>query len=145
MPYESSLPLVFACIVLAAISIFAWLTTTARPWLIIALVSATAGIAAIVADRLVETDREQLQGLFPCLAAAAERQDIDTILASLDPELSPTAGRRGEGAQAGETDGGRDHEARRDSRSASRDSGVARPRLRKRQRRGGRLGRCSWA
>jgi hypothetical protein len=40
-------------------------------------------------DRLVETDSEHIQALFPRLAAAAERQDIDTILASLDPEVRP--------------------------------------------------------
>ena len=89
MPYESSLPLVLACLALAGVALFAWTKTTSRLWLIIALVSATAGIAAIVADRLVETDREHIQALFPRLAAAAERQDIETILASLDPEVRP--------------------------------------------------------
>jgi ABC-type transporter MlaC component len=89
MPFENSLPLVLACLALAGIALFAWTKTISRLWLIIALLAATAGIAAIVSDRLIETDREHLQALFPRLAAAAERQDIDTILASLDPELRP--------------------------------------------------------
>ena len=89
MPYEDSYLIAIPALALAGVALFGWLTTFSRVWLIIALVSATAGIAAIVADRLVETDREQLQELFPRLAIAAERGDIDTILASLDPDLRP--------------------------------------------------------
>jgi hypothetical protein len=89
MPFEDSLPLVLAALALAGVALFAWLKTLSRLWLIIALLAATAGIAAIVADRLVSTDREHIEALFPRLAAAAERQDIDTILASIDPELRP--------------------------------------------------------
>jgi hypothetical protein len=87
MPYEDSY--LVAIPSLAGIALFAWTKTTSRLWLIVALLTATAGIAWFVADHLVETDREQLQALFPRLAAAAERGDIDTILASLDPELHP--------------------------------------------------------
>jgi hypothetical protein len=65
-----------------------WLQSTVRPWLIIAILAACTALAAFVADRLVETDREYIEALFPRLAVA-ERQDIDTILASLDPELWP--------------------------------------------------------
>jgi len=89
MPFENSLPLVVACLALAGVALIAWTKTLSRPWLIIALVTATAGIATIIADRLVETDREHLQALFPRLATAAERGDINTILAALDPELRP--------------------------------------------------------
>lgn len=89
LPFESSLPLVLGSLALAAIAIFAWLKTQARPWLAIAILAASAALAAFVADRLVETDRESIEALFPRLAAAAERQDIDTILAALDPELRP--------------------------------------------------------
>jgi hypothetical protein len=87
MPYENSLPIVAFGIALAAISIFAWLKTQARPWLAIAILAACTTLAAFVADRLVETDREHIEFLFARLAAASERQDIETILAALDPEL----------------------------------------------------------
>ena len=40
-------------------------------------------------DSLVETDREYLLALFPRLALAAEKQDVGTIVAVLDPELRP--------------------------------------------------------
>ena len=88
-PFENSLPLVLACVALAAISIYAWLKTQTSPWIIIAALAACTALAAIVADRLIETDREHIEALFPRLAAAAERQDMKTILASLDPELRP--------------------------------------------------------
>jgi hypothetical protein len=48
-----------------------------------------AGVGALLADWLVETDREYLQALFPRLAQAAERQDVATVMKSLDPELRP--------------------------------------------------------
>lgn len=89
MPFESSLPLVFVFVALAVIAAFAWLKTQARPWLAIAILAACTALAVFVADRLVETDREHIEALFPRLAAAAERQDKDTILAALDPELRP--------------------------------------------------------
>ena len=86
-PFENSLPLVLACVALAAISIYAWLKTQTSPWIIIAALAACTALAAIVADRLIETDREHIEAFFHRLAAAAERQDIDTILAALDPDL----------------------------------------------------------
>jgi hypothetical protein len=48
-----------------------------------------AGMGVFVADLLVETDREYLLEMFPRLARAAERQDISTIMAALDPDLLP--------------------------------------------------------
>jgi hypothetical protein len=48
-----------------------------------------AGTGAVVADQLAVTDREYLQDLFPRLARAAEKQDVATIMAALDPELRP--------------------------------------------------------
>ena len=44
-------------------------------------------MGVFVADLLVETDREYLLEMFPRLARAAERQDISTIMAALDPDL----------------------------------------------------------
>jgi hypothetical protein len=46
-------------------------------------------MGVFVADLLVETDREYLLEMFPRLARAAERQDISTIMAALDPDLLP--------------------------------------------------------
>jgi hypothetical protein len=46
-------------------------------------------MGVFVADLLVETDREYLLEMFPRLARAAERQDISTIMAALDPDLRP--------------------------------------------------------
>ncbi len=89
MPYEDSYLVAIPTLALAGVALFAWLKTTSLLWLIVALLTATAGIAAIVTDRLIETDRERIQALFPRLADAAELQDIDTVLASLDPELRP--------------------------------------------------------
>lgn len=89
MPYDSSLPIIVANLALAAIALVAWLKTRAGPWLVIAFITLSASLGAFIADRLVETDREYIEALFPRLATAAERQDIDTILASLDPELRP--------------------------------------------------------
>ena len=47
------------------------------------------GTGSLVADVLVETDREYLLALFPRLALAAEKQDAATIMAALDPDLHP--------------------------------------------------------
>ena len=89
MPYEDSYLVAIPALALAGVALFAWTKTTSHLWLIIALLTATAGIAALVADRLVETDREHIHAMFPPLATAAQRGDIDTIVASLDPELRP--------------------------------------------------------
>lgn len=87
MPYESSAPLLLSGLSLAALSLFLWLRTQSRVWLILALLAASGGLGAFIADRLVETDREHLEALFPKLAAAAERHDLGPIIAVLDPEL----------------------------------------------------------
>lgn len=89
MPFESSLPLVAACLLGAVVAFFIWTRVQARWLLAGAAVLAIAGIVAFVADRLVETDREYLLALFPRLAHAAEKQDVATIMAALDPDLRP--------------------------------------------------------
>jgi len=89
MPFESSLPLVVACL-LGAVGVFvAWLRVPSRGLLAFAALLAVAGSGAIVADALVETDREHLLALFPRLARAAEQREIATIMAALDPDLHP--------------------------------------------------------
>lgn len=89
MPFESSFPLVVACLLGAVVAFFIWTRVQARWLLAGAAVLAIAGIVAFVADRLVETDREYLLALFPRLAHAAEKQDVATIMAALDPDLRP--------------------------------------------------------
>jgi hypothetical protein len=88
-PFESSTPIVIACGVAAAIAVFVWTRAQTRPWLVAAVLACMAGGATFLADRLVITDREFLLNLFPQLATAAERQDVDTILAAIDPDLRP--------------------------------------------------------
>lgn len=89
MPYESSWPLVAACLLGAATSAFIWLRLQTRGPAILAAVLAVVGLGVLAADRLVVTDREWLRGLFPRLARAAETRDVTTIMAALDPELRP--------------------------------------------------------
>lgn len=89
MPFESSTPLVVACLLAAAVAVAAWLRTRAG-WLVaVAALAGAVGVGAFVADRLVVTDREYLLDLFPRLARAAERGDVPTIMAALDPGLQP--------------------------------------------------------
>lgn len=89
MPFESSTPLVIICLVAAAACGWYGLSSGARGALIAAATAAMIGLGCFVADRVVVTDREFLEGLFPRLAAAAEQQDIDTLLAAVAPELRP--------------------------------------------------------
>lgn len=89
MPFESSWPLVVVCLLGAVITFILWLRTRTRGLLAAAALCGLAGGGAIVADALVETDREHLRALFPRLAVAAERQQVATIMAALDPDLRP--------------------------------------------------------
>lgn len=89
MPCESSLTLVAACLLGAVVVFFIWTRVQARWLLAGAAALVIAGIAAFVADSLVVTDREYLLILFPRLARAAEKQDVATIMAALDPDLRP--------------------------------------------------------
>ena len=89
MPFESSLPLVAICLATAAICGWYGLQSGSRPAAITAGLAALAGIACFVADRAVVTDRELLEDLFPRLATAAERQELDVLLAAVAPERRP--------------------------------------------------------
>lgn len=84
-PFESSLPIAIACAAAGGIAAFIWTKAGTRPWLVVAGLALVAGVAAALADRLVVTDRENLESLLPRLAAAAEREDVETILAAIDP------------------------------------------------------------
>jgi hypothetical protein len=89
MPFESSLSLVVACLLGAVVVFFVWLRMQTRWLLAVAILLALVGVGCFAADLLVETDREYLLALFPRLARAAEKQDVATIMAALDPELRP--------------------------------------------------------
>lgn len=89
MPLEFSLPLVVACLLGAVVGFFAWLRVQTRWLLAGAILLVAVGVGCFAADLLVETDREHLLALFPRLARAAEKQDVGTILAALDPDLRP--------------------------------------------------------
>ena len=89
MPYEFSLPLVVACVLGGLLAVYIW-TRTQTMWLLgVAGLLLLAALGLFIADRLVLTDREYLQDLFPRLALAAEQQDIDPIVAAVDPDLHP--------------------------------------------------------
>lgn len=88
-PFESSTPIVIACVAAAGIAAFVWTRVQTRPWLALTAAAVAAAVAALLADRLVVTDREFLEALFPRLATAAERQEIDAILAVIDPDVRP--------------------------------------------------------
>ena len=89
MPFESSLPLVVTCLLGAVIGFFVWLGVQIRWLLAVAILLAAAGVGSFAVDWAVETDREYLLALFPRLARAAERQEVSTIMAALDPDLRP--------------------------------------------------------
>lgn len=89
MPFESSLPLVVGCLLGAVAAFFIWMRVQARWLLVGTALLAIAGVGAFVADSLVVTDREYLLALFPRLARAAEKQDVATIMAVLDPDFRP--------------------------------------------------------
>jgi hypothetical protein len=89
MPFESSLPLAICCLLAGGVVFFVWLSIQRRGWLVTAASLALCGVGLLLADFLVETDREHLRALFPRLARAAEKQDVATIMAALDPDLRP--------------------------------------------------------
>jgi hypothetical protein len=89
MPFESSLPLVIVLLLAAAAAGAVWFTSRSRGAIAVAGLLVTAAIGAAVADRLVVTDREFLEELFPRLARAAEARDAAPIMATLEPDLGP--------------------------------------------------------
>ena len=89
MPFESSLPLVVASVLCGLIAASIWTRNQTMPLLAISVMCFLAALGFWITDRLVVTDREYLEDLFPRFAQAAEQQDIPTILAAVDPELHP--------------------------------------------------------
>lgn len=89
MPFDSSLPLVGSCGFLAGVALLLWSQSGTRGYLIAIVAAAAIGVTAFLADWAVVTDREQVEGLFPRLARAAEAGDTATILAAFDPAMIP--------------------------------------------------------
>lgn len=88
MPFENTLPFVAALGVAAVGSLLWWLQARERWLAVVAIVAAGLAGGVQLADRLVETDREQLTALLHQLAAAAEAGDLPTILAAIDPDAA---------------------------------------------------------
>ncbi len=89
MPFEASTPLVIIALVVAAALGWYGLSSGSRGGLIAAGIAVLIGGSCFIADRVVSTDREYLDALFPRLAAAAEQKDIAALLAAIAPELRP--------------------------------------------------------
>ena len=87
MLFESSLPLVVASVLCGLIAAYIWTRNQTMQLLAISVMCFLAALGFWITDRLVVTDREYLEDLFPRLAQAAEQQDIPTIVAAVDPEL----------------------------------------------------------
>ena len=75
------------CLALAAGGWFLHARQTAA--LAVAGVLALSAAGVVLADRLVETDREQIESLFPRLAEAVEHRDAAAVLAAIDPAIRP--------------------------------------------------------
>ena len=89
MPFHDAWPWAIGCGCVAAVCLLLWSQAGQRGFLVAMAAALVLGGAALLADRLVITDREQIELLFPRLAAAAEAGDAATILAALDPSLAP--------------------------------------------------------
>ena len=87
MLYETSLPIVIVCLVGGVGSFYLWMQYQQKILLGLSILSCVGASSIAVLDYVVETDREYLQSLFPKLAQAVEKQEYDTVLEVLDPEL----------------------------------------------------------
>lgn len=85
VPFDTPWPVVLVAGAAAGLFLLLWSQAGRRPFLIGMILSLAVAAAAIVADRVVVTDQERVEALFPRLAAAAEAGDAATILAALDP------------------------------------------------------------
>jgi hypothetical protein len=93
IPFHDAWPGAIGCFIAAGICLLLWSQAGQRAFLLAMAAALVLGSAALAADWLVVTDREQIERLFPTLAQAAEAGDTATILDSLDPSLDPSAPR----------------------------------------------------
>ena len=110
MPFHDAWPWAIGCAVVAVVSLLLWSQAGQRAFLVAMAAALVGGVGCLLADWLVVTDREQIEILFPRLARAAETGDTSTILAALDPALSPL--RCGAGPAGVSPRGGADHAPR---------------------------------
>lgn len=85
VPFDTPWPVVLVAGAAAVLFLLLWSQAGRRPFLIGMILSLAVAAGAIVADRVVVTDRERVEALFPRLAVAAEAGDAATILAAFDP------------------------------------------------------------
>lgn len=88
-PFQDTLTAVLSAGIVGMVCGLFWAGTQSRGWLIAALVAGAAAAAFAACDRFVVTPREEIVQLLDSLARAAERQDLATILASIDPAVRP--------------------------------------------------------
>jgi len=88
-PFENSAAGTVIGAVVAVVSGLLWSGSQARGWLVAAVVAAASAGIIWACDRLVETDAEQVTTMLHSLARAAEREDVDAILAAIDPAMRP--------------------------------------------------------
>ncbi|MBM3956078.1 MAG: hypothetical protein FJ309_15960 [Planctomycetes bacterium] len=89
IPFEQSTAVVVG-MGLLAIAAGAWFVhARVRTAAVACALLAALAAGADLADRLVVTDREAVEDLLPRLAAAAERRDAATVLASIDATIRP--------------------------------------------------------
>lgn len=87
VPFDSSWPVVLVAGAVAALCLLHWSQAGQKPSLAAMILALAVAAGAVVADRVVVTDRERVEELFPRLARAAEAGDAATILAAFDPAL----------------------------------------------------------
>ena len=87
VPFDSPWPVVCVAGAVAALSFLLWSQAGQRPFLVATILALAIAAGAIVADRVVVTERERLESMFQGLAVAAEQADADTILAAFDPAV----------------------------------------------------------
>lgn len=89
VPFESAWPAAIGAVAVAVACLLLWSQAGDRRLLAASLLSLVVAGVAVLADRLVITDREAVENLFESLARAAERGDAATILDAIDPAMLP--------------------------------------------------------
>jgi len=86
LPVESPWVWIVGAVGMAGLAFLVWAQSGDARFLGVAVLAGLVGGGAAVVDRIVVTDRERIEELFPSLAAAAEAGDVGTVLAAFDPE-----------------------------------------------------------
>jgi len=89
MPYEDSLPLLVACLVVAAVFTWLWRNVGQAVWMWLAVAAACSGFGVAAIDYRTVTEREYLEILLPELAYAVQQKDLQTLFVAIAPEVRP--------------------------------------------------------